>query len=149
MISNSSLGHFQLPLFGLQANASATDIGADQRSVFLRPITAVGETTELPAAEVVQPGEKKTAPMAFDKWMDTVLIYRNAALRNEARQAEADGAPPVSPQDGLGGDQATIEPPTTEKSTAAADGEDAPSQDDVSSDPQPSGNGGLLKLLLG
>jgi hypothetical protein len=149
MITNSSLGHFQLPLFGLQANASATDIGADQRSVFLRPITAGGETTELPAAEVVQPGEKKTAPMAFDKWMDTVLIYRNAALRNEARKAEADGASPVPPSDGPGSDQATIEPRTSEESSPAADGEDAPSQGDVSADPQPGGNGGLLQRLLG
>jgi len=149
MITNSSLGHFQLPLFGLQANASATDIGADQRSVFLRPITAVGETTELPAAEVVQPGEKKTAPMAFDKWMDTVLIYRNAALRSEARQAEAGGASPVSPLDSPGGDQATIEPPPTEDTAVAADGEDASSQGNVPADPQSGGNGGLLQRLLG
>lgn len=145
MYMSTSLAHYQLPLFGLGASSSATEIGTDQRSVFLRPITAVGEATELPPSQIVEAADKKTAPMAFEQWLNTVMIYRNAAMRSETAQQQAeadqtggtDSGSASSQEDSVSG----AESGTGSGETAGTDGSSSAGGADNGSDPV-AGSGG-------
>lgn len=155
MFMNTSLAHYQLPLFGLTTPTLATEIGADQRSVFLRPITAAGAqpTTSWPATVAVQ--DTDLVPKEYRNWLAQVTNYKDAtggsassstptdddtAEGGEAEAAADSGA--SSDTGGAGGTQA-----------AAGNGGTNNSQNGTSSSANSgSGNGssgGLVGWLLG
>ena len=76
MFTTTSLGQYQLTLFGVTSTTAATEIGANQQSLFLRPITASGAAANetSPKAAEVQP----EAP-SYDDWYSRMAEYRSAA----------------------------------------------------------------------
>ncbi|MGP9805786.1 hypothetical protein [Paracoccus sp. NSM] len=100
MFMTTTLAHYQFPLFGAASSALQTEIGADQRSLFLRPITSVGSMTELAGAEVVPGVEKTTPPMEFRKWMESLQRYEDGARKPADWHQPADAATAATPADG-------------------------------------------------
>ena len=97
MFMTTTLGHYQLPLFGISSSALQTEIGADQRSLFLRPITSAGSMTELAGAEVVAGVEKVTPPMEFRKWMEALYRYENGAQKSGDADQSGTTVPAAGP----------------------------------------------------
>lgn len=91
MFMTTTLAHYQLPVFGTASTALQTQIGADQRSLLLRPVTSGAARTELPAAITVQASEKLTTPMEFRQWMKVLFDYEASA---NGRNAYAPETPP-------------------------------------------------------
>lgn len=95
MFMTTTLAHYQLPVSGMAATALQTEIGADHRSLLMRPVTSGAERTELPPAFTVQATEKLTTPMEFRQWMKVLFDYeasangRTAALPEAAPEAKA------------------------------------------------------------
>lgn len=103
MFMNTSLAHYQLPLFGLNSPALSTEIGANQRSVFLQPITAAGDTAteSWPATIEVKP--KDSVPQEYRNWLARITTYREATGVTGAPAAPAEddaGTPPVQAEAG-------------------------------------------------
>ncbi|MFN3526380.1 MAG: hypothetical protein ACK4YU_09845 [Paracoccus sp. (in: a-proteobacteria)] len=88
MFMTTTLAHYQLPVFGTGSTALQTEIGADQRSLLLRPVTQGAERTELPTANTVQASEKLTTPMEFKQWMKVLLNYEATANARTSAEAE-------------------------------------------------------------
>lgn len=105
MFMTTTLAHYQLPLFGAASSALQTEIGADQRSLFLRPITSVGSMTELAGAEVVPGVEKTTPPMEFRKWMESLKRYEDGAQKSGEGANPAEADPAAIPAAGSAGAQ--------------------------------------------
>ncbi|MFN3274312.1 MAG: hypothetical protein ACK41U_06535 [Paracoccus sp. (in: a-proteobacteria)] len=88
MFMTTTLAHYQLPVFGTGSTALQTEIGADQRSLLLRPITSGAERTELPPGFTVQASEKLTTPMEFKQWMKVLFDYEASANGRNASASE-------------------------------------------------------------
>lgn len=97
MFMTTTLAHYQLPLFGVTSSALQTEIGADQRSLFLRPITAVGSMTELAGAKVVSGVEKPIPPMEFRTWVDSLQRYEKGAQKSGDGSKPAEAVPASPP----------------------------------------------------
>ncbi|WP_394225212.1 hypothetical protein [Paracoccus marcusii] len=79
MFMTTTLAHYQLPIFGIGSSALETRIGADQRTVWMRPITAGASQTELLPASTVQSAEHVTPPMAYAQWLKMLWAYEDGA----------------------------------------------------------------------
>ncbi len=91
MFMNSSITSYYLPLFGAQTQGIATELGADMRSVFVRPITAAGETVLPTEATVTDISTGKIDYAAFDAWLASYRSYGSAAQAG-ATSDSGDGA---------------------------------------------------------
>lgn len=82
MFLRISLAHYQLPQIGVTTISIATEIGADQRSVLLRPIGGTGQpqSASWPTAIEAKPAE----PSSQDHrdWLARVDGYKDAAAPN-------------------------------------------------------------------
>ncbi len=79
MFMTTTLAHYQLPIFGIGSSALETRIGADQRTVWMRPITAGASQTELLPTSTVQSAERVTPPMAYSQWLKLLSDYETGA----------------------------------------------------------------------
>jgi hypothetical protein len=79
MFMTTTLAHYQLPIFGIGSSALETRIGADQRTVWMRPITAGASQTELLPASTVQSAERVTPPIAYAQWLKMLWAYEDGA----------------------------------------------------------------------
>lgn len=98
MFMTTTLGHYQLPLQQTAGPALATEIGAGQRSLWLRPLTAPAAATELAAAQVVSLPEKVTPPFAFKQWLQRLQDYEAGAARIAAEAPEPKAEPEPQPE---------------------------------------------------
>lgn len=98
MFMSTTLAHYQLPLFGVVSSALLTEIGADQRSVFMRPITTDGFKTELPQAMVVPGVEKASVPLEFTQWLKSIQEYQAKAELGKRAEAQAANPEPTNPK---------------------------------------------------
>lgn len=96
MFLNTSLAHYQLPLFGLNSMSLATEIGADQRSIFLRPITAAGEQPSESWPVTVEVKKTDTVPQEYRNWLARITNYQQASGPNAAPSLPGQGSPPAS-----------------------------------------------------
>ena len=155
MFMSTNVSTYYLPLYGAQINALGTEIGADHRSIFVRPITAIGENTV-----AADPGTAETTAMSddyerFDNWLASYSAYRRAA---------ADGDAPAASQDSAAGasdDSAPVTAPasdgTTPPASDAQSAEGSPGsqqanqtgQQESAADNGSTNNGGLLGAVLG
>lgn len=103
MFMNTSLAQYQLPLFGLNSPAVGTEIGADQRSVFLRPITAAGEPASSNWPATIQSKPADAAMQEYRNWLARVTDYEEAT-------GQPGSSPETAPAEGSGGETA-ISPP--------------------------------------
>lgn len=118
MFMNTSLAHYQLPLFGLNSMALSTEIGASQRSIFLQPITAAGETPTESWPITVEVQQSDKVSQEYRNWLARVTDYQEAT--------------------GSAGAEAPHDQSTDASSSAADNGTDAaePAGDDTSPPPQ-------------
>lgn len=103
MFMTTSLGQYQLTLFGTTSTAPATGIGADDRSVFLRPITAAGEAASetSPNTVEVQPAtvEAQTEEPGYGDWLTRLAEYRGAAGGSGSSGVVSYGSQTTEPSD--------------------------------------------------
>lgn len=91
MFMTTTLAHYQLPVFGVASTALNTEIGADQRSLLMRPVTPGAVQTELPPSVTIQSVEKVTPPMEFKQWLKALTDYTASANRaTESTQPQPD-----------------------------------------------------------
>lgn len=161
---NISLAHYQLPLFGLSTTSLATEIGADQRSIFLRPITAAGELPSESWPATVEVQETNLVPKEYRRWLAQITNYQEAT-GGTAESGETEAAGSESETDAAGsaetGGEATTAPDASSEGSAEAgnnggtsNGGTNNSQNGTSSSANSgtgngNGSGGLLGLLLG
>ncbi len=92
MFMHTSLAQHQLALFGVKIPALATEIGADQRSIFLRPISAPGETqTGLPPNSVILDRVAGTGT-DYGAWSARTKAYHDAAEAGSTSQGASAGS---------------------------------------------------------
>lgn len=89
MFMTTTLAHYQLPIFGNSSTALQTTIGADQRALWLRPVTPGAAMTERPPATTVQAAERVTPPMAYKQWLKLLSAYEDQAKAEPVAQADA------------------------------------------------------------
>lgn len=154
MFMSTNVSTYYLPLYGAQINALGTEIGADHRSIFVRPITAIGENTV-----AADPGTAETTAVPddyerFDNWLASYSAYRRAAAGSDAPAPSQDSAA------GASDDSAPVPAPasdgTTPPTSDAQSAEGSPESQQASQTGQQetaaggsTDNGGLLGALLG
>lgn len=115
MLVNTSLAHYQLPLFGLQGPSSIVDIGSDQRSVFLQPITTAGQLRPDSWPATVEIDKVELPPQEYRSWLSKLSAFQEAASRSSA-------APDAA---GSGGNAAATPPAEPHSPAAQPTGPDA------------------------
>lgn len=118
MFMNTSLAHYQLPLFGLNSMSLATEIGADQRSIFLRPITSAGEKASETWPITVEVKQSNMVPEEYRNWLARVTNYQRASGGSATPQPAATyGDEPAAP---ASGQAPGAQPPDAAPETPAA-----------------------------
>lgn len=120
MFMTTTLAHYQVPIFGIGSSALETRIGADQRAVWMRPISSGAAQTEMLPAMTVRSAERVTPPLAYFQWLKMLSDYETQARRTQSR----DGRPDLA-------EGAAAPPPQTD-----APAQDAPT-DEAQASPQP------------
>lgn len=126
MFMNSNLTLQHLSLFGGMTNAISTEIGGDQRSIFVQPITAAGETKGIEASDYAAVTPAVKLPAAYDDWLQSTRDYSDAASQSDsaagssqagsgAGSAGSAGAAQTVPADAVAETVADVSetPPTT------------------------------------
>ncbi|MDB6180147.1 hypothetical protein [Paracoccus fistulariae] len=89
MFMNSNLSTYHISLFGGRTNAISTEIGGDQRSLFLRPITAAGETSTYDASTYAVRTDVKRLPPDYSSWRKSIDGYNEAAAQSKTSDSSA------------------------------------------------------------
>ncbi|MBA49196.1 MAG: hypothetical protein ABGW82_06395 [Paracoccus sp. (in: a-proteobacteria)] len=76
MFTTTPIGRYQLSLLAASSGAPAAQIGSNQLSLFLRPITTAGETAIESVPDKVEVQPEKTG---FSEWLARANEYRGAA----------------------------------------------------------------------
>lgn len=83
MFMQTNVSSYYLPLYGTQVKAVGTEIGADCRSVLVRPIAATGETALPPTASITEVTAATGNFRRFNTWLAGYSAYRRAAVVSE------------------------------------------------------------------
>lgn len=119
MFMTTTLAHYQLPLFGIASPALQTEIGADQRSLFLRPITAIGSLAEPAGAKVIS-GPQESIPAAeFRTWLESLQRYENSARKSDDGSRPVKAVPASPGEDGAEPRHGAASPTSSAQSEAA------------------------------
>ena len=125
MFMTTTLAHYQVPIFGIGSSALETRIGADQRAVWMRPISSGAAQTEMLPAMTVRSAERVTPPLAYFQWLKMLSDYETQARRTQTR----DGRPDLA-------EGAAAAPPRIDAPQIDAPAQDAPTAEAQAS-PQP------------
>ena len=90
MFMTTTLAHYQVPIFGIGSSALETRIGADQRAIWMRPISSGATQTEMLPALTVQSPERVPPPLAYFQWLKMLSDY----------ESQARGLPPAAGPEG-------------------------------------------------
>lgn len=160
MYMSTSLAHYQLPLFGVNVPALATEIGADQRSILLQPISAAGVTATESWPSTIDVKSTDLVPLEYRNWLAQLTDYQEATGTSSSGDETGSGSEAAA----SGGTEATgssteaggePEPaPDAAQNDGADDGSepaDPPGDGDTSGEAGSggSGGGGLLGMLFG
>ncbi|MBW7057437.1 hypothetical protein KY389_12165 [Paracoccus bogoriensis] len=116
----TTLAHYQLPLFGIASPALQTEIGADQRSLFLRPITAIGSLAEPAGAKVISDPQESIPAAEFRTWLKSLQRYENSARKSDDGSKPAEAVPSSSGEDGAEPRHDAASPTASAQSEAAS-----------------------------
>ncbi|MFV0387009.1 hypothetical protein [Paracoccus sp. (in: a-proteobacteria)] len=134
MYMDNTITSYYLPLYGVTMPATATELGANTRSVFVRPITAIGDMVVQADAQRIDIDPALLDYDRFNEWLASYHAYRNAAT--------AGGGSGATGAAGGGGTDAVSGGPETTHTTSPPDEVETASGNSAATDEDDQGDNG-------